>query len=85
MLFRSGNVSGISDPELDRALATGRYSESTEERKAAYEVVQERVLALTPGIFYVRASPAVVSGLDVGGVHQYGTGSLLPEELWIAD
>ncbi|MET3953271.1 peptide/nickel transport system substrate-binding protein [Rhodococcus sp. OAS809] len=80
-----GNVSGISDPELDRALATGRYSESTEERKAAYEVVQERVLALTPGIFYVRASPAVVSGLDVGGVHQYGTGSLLPEELWIAD
>lgn len=80
-----GNTTGVVDAELDRALAAGRYSQSTEERKAAYRIVQERLVALVPGIFYVRASPAAISGLDVGGIRQYGMGSLLPEELWIAD
>lgn len=80
-----GNTTGVVDAELDRALEVGRFSQLVEERKAAYQIVQERLVALVPGIYYVRASPAAVTGLDIGGVHQYGQGSLLPEELWKAE
>lgn len=85
-VFHSGsraNMSGISDPQLDAALEAGRKATSTEERKAAYRTVQERLIATVPVIFYTRTSPAVVTGKNVYGVKQYGWGSLLPEELWI--
>ncbi|AYJ50304.1 ABC transporter substrate-binding protein [Rhodococcus sp. P1Y] len=78
-----GNVTGTSDPELDAALAAGRFASSDDERKNAYQVVQDRIVELTPGIFFTRAAPAVVTGKNVGGIHQYGSGSLLPAELWI--
>ena len=79
----STNLGGFSDPELDAALETGRKSTSTEERKAAYRTVQERLIALSPVIFTSRAAPSVVAAKNVYGVKQYGWGSLLPEELWI--
>ncbi|WP_024796549.1 ABC transporter substrate-binding protein [Tomitella biformata] len=79
----SGNFSGIADPELDAALEKGRLSEDFAERDAAYQVVQERVSELNPTVFYTRAAPGVIAGANVGGVQQYGIGSMLPDSLWI--
>ncbi|WP_245687847.1 ABC transporter substrate-binding protein [Rhodococcus phenolicus] len=77
-----GNVIGIDDPELSAALDAGRSAGTVDERKAAYETVQQRLVALNPGIWYYRAVPAVVMGADVHGVELYGLGSPLPEEIW---
>ncbi|QFG20188.1 ABC transporter substrate-binding protein [Actinomadura sp. WMMB 499] len=77
------NMSGVDDPQLNAALEKGRTSSSLEERKAAYKVVQERVAALVPAIYYTRAAPAVETAANVHGAEQYGFGSLLPEELWM--
>jgi peptide/nickel transport system substrate-binding protein len=79
----SANYSGLSDPQLNAALDKGRTSTSLEERKAAYKVVQERLAALVPVIYYTRAAPAVETARNVHGARLYGFGSLLPEELWI--
>ncbi|MFD6896429.1 ABC transporter substrate-binding protein [Rhodococcus sp. NPDC060086] len=79
----TGNFTGTSDPELDAALDAGRVSESFEDRKAAYDTVQERLIEVVPGIWYIRAIPSVMYGTDVHGVELYTLGSPLPEELWI--
>ncbi|MFD6894150.1 ABC transporter substrate-binding protein [Rhodococcus sp. NPDC060086] len=79
-----GNVAGVNDPELDAALDAGRIATSVEDRKAAYANVQERLLALNPGIWYARATPSVVWDETVHGVDVYTLGSIMPEELWIA-
>ncbi|EFC84749.1 ABC transporter substrate-binding protein [Parafrankia sp. EUN1f] len=84
--FRSdsrGNFPGVDDPQLDEALATGRTATDTATRKAAYETFQQRLIALVPGVFTVRANPGLMAAEDVGGVTQYGLGSLLPDRLWI--
>lgn len=78
-----GNFNGTNDPELDAALDAGRVSESFEERKEAYDIVQERLVESVPGIWYVRAVPSVMYGADVHGVELYTLASPLPEELWI--
>ncbi|OHV43769.1 ABC transporter substrate-binding protein [Parafrankia colletiae] len=77
------NVSGIADQQLTQALDEGRSAPTQEDRRDAYDRVQQRLTALTPVIFTARAAPGVISARDVGGVQQYGLGSLLPEELWI--
>ncbi|MGW5382543.1 ABC transporter substrate-binding protein [Nocardia sp. NPDC003963] len=77
------NLSGIDDVELSRALEDGRTGTTIEQRTAAYRRVQQRLNALVPVIFQVRNEPSVVSRRNVGGVVQYGYGSLLPEELWV--
>ncbi|MFF2846338.1 ABC transporter substrate-binding protein [Streptomyces sp. NPDC058001] len=77
------NMSGIDDKELNDALLAGRRATSVKARKAAYETVQERLLALAPAVFTGRGAPSAVSAKNVHGVKQYGLGSLLPEELWI--
>ncbi|WP_220277439.1 ABC transporter substrate-binding protein [Streptomyces himalayensis] len=77
------NISGIDDKQLNAALEKGRTATTTEGRKAAYEVVQERLIELTPVVFTERTPAIVVTGKNVGGVVAYGNGSLLPEELWI--
>ncbi|MFE5705186.1 MULTISPECIES: ABC transporter substrate-binding protein [Rhodococcus] len=79
----SGNYSGIADPQLDEALDKGLSSQDESERVAAYEVVQQRLAELNPLIFYTRAAPGVMANGNVGGVVQYGMGSVLPETLWI--
>jgi peptide/nickel transport system substrate-binding protein len=79
----SANLSGINDPQLNAALDKGRASTSMEERKAAYKVVQERLVALVPVIYYTRAAPSVETATNVHGTKQYGFGSLMPEELWM--
>jgi len=58
---------------------------TVEERTAAYETVQERLVELNPGIWYYRAVPAVVWGENVQGVDVYALGSPLPEEIWVTD
>ncbi|WP_035750956.1 ABC transporter substrate-binding protein [Parafrankia discariae] len=77
------NMTGVVDPELDAALLAGRTATSVAERKAAYDKVQARLTAVTPFVFLMRSAPGVVAAKNVGGLRQYGAGSLLPEELWI--
>ncbi|GAA3613325.1 hypothetical protein GCM10022223_31820 [Kineosporia mesophila] len=79
----SGNYSGIDDPRLNASLDQGRTAHDDAERTAAYRSVQERLAELVPVIFYTRASPSVLAARDVGGITQYGFGSVLPENLWI--
>ncbi len=81
----SGNFMGIDDADLSAALDAGRIATSVEDRRAAYETVQERLAELTPGVWYYRAAPAVVSNGHVHGVSLYGLGSVLPEELWLTE
>ncbi|MEE2034859.1 ABC transporter substrate-binding protein [Rhodococcus sp. CC-R104] len=81
----SGNSVGVDDAELSAALDAGRTGRTVEERKAAYETVQERLVQLNPGIWYYRAVPAVVWGDHVQGVEVYTLGSPLPEEIWVTD
>ncbi|OHV43750.1 ABC transporter substrate-binding protein [Parafrankia colletiae] len=77
------NMPGIDDPALNKALLAGRTATSEEERKAAYDTVQERLTELTPMFFVARGGLGAISAKNVGGLVQYGLGSLLPEELWI--
>ncbi|PYE16269.1 peptide/nickel transport system substrate-binding protein [Williamsia limnetica] len=80
-----GNMTGISDPELDAALDAGRVGTTVGERKAAYDTVQEKIAELVPGVFFVRSTPAVIAGTNVSGVDVYGLGSPLPEEMWLTN
>lgn len=81
----TGNFMGVSDPALDEALDAGRIAETIDERTAAYEIVQQRLLELDPGVWYIRAAPSVLMGETVHGLQLYTLGSPLPEELWIED
>ncbi|MBH0118393.1 ABC transporter substrate-binding protein, partial [Rhodococcus sp. CX] len=78
-----GNYSGISDAQLDEALDKGLAAQNPAEQVAAYEAVQQRLAELYPLIFYTRAAPAYIANNNVGGVVQYGMGSVLPETLWL--
>ncbi|ABW13310.1 extracellular solute-binding protein family 5 [Parafrankia sp. EAN1pec] len=77
------NLSGVKDKELSDALLAGRTATTEADRKAAYETVQERLVALSPVVFYQRSTNAAIGTAKVGGIVQYGSGSLLVEELWI--
>ncbi|MER2221100.1 MAG: ABC transporter substrate-binding protein, partial [Rhodococcus sp. (in: high G+C Gram-positive bacteria)] len=79
----AGNYSGVKDPQMDSALDTARVSQDDAVRAAAYAVVQQRLVELNPVIFYVRSAPGVIANGNVGGIQQYGMGSVLPENLWI--
>lgn len=81
----SRNLSGIDDRELNAALDAGRTATNQAERDAAYHTVQERLIALTPVIFFTRTFAGAATGRNVGGLHMYTAGSVLPEELWIAE
>ncbi|MGW1028538.1 ABC transporter substrate-binding protein [Streptomyces sp. NPDC002577] len=78
-----GNQSRLGDEKLNAALQEGRTAASTQERKAAYEVVQERLKDLVPVLFVNRAATSVIASKKVHGVVAYGMESVLPEELWI--
>ncbi|WP_083473408.1 ABC transporter substrate-binding protein [Frankia sp. R43] len=79
----AANLGGLADPQLDQALQDARTATTEQDRKAAYDTLQERLVEQVPVIFYTRAAPSVITARNVGGVRQYGLGSLLPEELWI--
>lgn len=81
----AANLGGLADPQLDQALQEARSATTEQDRKAAYDTLQKRLIEQVPVIFQVRAAPSVLTTKSVGGVHQYGLGSLLPEELWIQE
>ncbi|MFW0785595.1 ABC transporter substrate-binding protein [Gordonia sp. CPCC 206044] len=86
MAFHSnspGNILGVDDAELDKALDEGRVATSPAERKAAYEAAQKRIVATVPGIWYIRATPSVTYADNVHGVDLYTLGSPLPENIWM--
>jgi peptide/nickel transport system substrate-binding protein len=78
-----GNYTGINDPQLDQALDAGRTAATVEERVAAYETAQQRLVEMNPGIWYTRSAPTVVSGTNIRGIEMYTVGSALPEEMWL--
>ncbi len=80
-----GNPTGIDDPELNDALDAGRVGTTVEERKAAYDVAQQRLVDLAPGVFYIQSAPSVVSGPDVHGVRMYGMGSAMLDGVWMSE
>jgi peptide/nickel transport system substrate-binding protein len=77
----SGNFMGADDAELTQALDAGRNAETIEARREAYDVVQNRLVDLNVGLWYVRGAPGVIAATDLEGIRMYGSGSLLPEEL----
>ncbi|MFD3377544.1 MULTISPECIES: ABC transporter substrate-binding protein [unclassified Streptomyces] len=77
------NMSGVNDKKLDAALLAGRSATSEADRKVAYERVQRRLLELHPLLWVSRTAGGAISTKGVGGMTQYGFGSLRPEELWI--
>lgn len=79
-----GNFTGLVDEELDAALDKGRASAGETERKEAYSVVQERLKELVPMIFWSSTAPGVVASTDVGGIQQYGIGSVPADTLWVS-
>lgn len=80
-----GNFVGIDDPALNAALDQGRVAESADDRKTAYEVVEQRLAELNPAIFYIAAAPSVTASSQLQGIHLYTLGSPLPEELWLGE
>lgn len=78
-----GNFVGTNDPQLDQALDAGRIATSEDDRKTAYNTVQERLAEIVPGIWYTRAAPSVIYGSNVNGVDLYTLGSPLPENIWM--
>ncbi|TCJ34090.1 MULTISPECIES: ABC transporter substrate-binding protein [unclassified Parafrankia] len=77
------NLSMLDDPQLNESLLAGRTATTVEERKKAYDRVQARLTEVVPMIFFARGPLGAISARNVGGVTQYGLGSLLPEKLWI--
>ncbi|MEE2056917.1 ABC transporter substrate-binding protein [Rhodococcus artemisiae] len=78
-----GNVTGIDDDALDAALDVGRTSTSMDVRSQAYATVQERLVALNPAVWTIRAAPSTIWRESIHGVELYAWGSPLPEELWL--
>jgi peptide/nickel transport system substrate-binding protein len=86
MVFRSGhpsNTSRISEPELDAALEAGRLGKTEEERKEAYDKVQDLFIELRPGILFGTQTPMLIGAERVGGLGQYGLGTPKLEDFWI--
>ncbi len=81
----SGNFTGANDSELTQALDAGRNADTVEARRDAYDVVQNRLVDLNVGLWYVRGAPGVIAATDLQGIRMYGSGSLLPEELQFAE
>lgn len=80
----AGNFSGVDDEQLNKALEIGSEGATVSERKAGYDAVQKRLIEIVPMIVYTGEGLGYVASTKVGGVTQYGYGSLLPENLWIA-
>lgn len=78
-----GNFSGVDDEQLNAALDKGRLAVEEADRKAAYQEVQNRLVEVTPVIFFSKSALGVIGANTVGGLQQYGMGSVLPETLWI--
>lgn len=81
----SGNFMGVNNPELDAALERGRFGQTVEERKAAYDEAQQIIADTVVGLWYVRALPSVTFGKNLHGAKIYTLGSPLPEEFWISN
>ena len=79
-----GNLSGISDPELDKALETGRSSTDEAEIRQAYATVAAKAAELNPLLLYVRANPTVISSKKAHGFQMYNRGSLVVDGLWLS-
>jgi peptide/nickel transport system substrate-binding protein len=77
------NMPGLKDAKLDAALNAGRTATSVDERKDAYDTVQKRLTELHPLVWLGRTACSAISTKEVGGLVQYGFGSLRPEEIWV--
>ncbi len=67
------NVNRIMSPELDAAIVAGRSTTDFDERKAAYDTVQEVVTQNYAGLYLHEFTFGIVSRSDIGG---YGQGTV---------
>ncbi|NGP04823.1 hypothetical protein G6038_04850 [Rhodococcus sp. 14C212] len=72
-------------PRAERSPRRRPKGPELDDRIAAYEIAQERIVELTPVVWYIRTAPAAVIGNGVQGVQMYGMGSIRPELLWTTD
>ena len=68
------NISGTSDPEIDKALEQARLIDDEEERKALYKTAIEKESELTPIIYLYHPVNYLATGPDVVGVEYYADG-----------
>jgi peptide/nickel transport system substrate-binding protein len=78
------NRSKFSDPGVDSALVKGRGSDSVEERKAAYAMVEQRIWEQVPYIFLVRAGTSFSADKDIQNFHTVDEGYIRFADLWKA-
>ena len=68
------NISGTSDPEIDKALEEARLTEDQEERADLYRQVLEKEAELRPIIYLYHPVNFLATGPDVVGVEYYADG-----------
>jgi peptide/nickel transport system substrate-binding protein len=78
-----GNYFKVNDRLLDEALTQGRMSIDIDERRRAYDVVQDRLTELTPFLLYSRPGSTLLSAPTAGGVTFTGLDSPAVDGLWV--
>ncbi|MBP2368891.1 ABC transporter substrate-binding protein [Pseudonocardia parietis] len=77
------NMTGLDDPEVNALLATGRSATDPAERTATYDALMQRLNELHVLPWLTRTASGAISGTNVGGLAQYGFGSLRADTLWV--
>ncbi|MGY1550495.1 ABC transporter substrate-binding protein [Microbacterium sp. A588] len=75
---------GVDDAEMDAALDASLATDDPDERRAAFEIIQERLAAVNSIIFIDRQVYDLIAAPNVGGVDAYALGSAIMDGLWIA-
>lgn len=78
------NYSGVNDPKIDEYFAEGAATTDVEERKAAYQKLQEEFYAQMPQILLYHSGTNIVAQDDVVGLKLYGPGYLKLQEVGFA-
>ncbi|MCD4524231.1 ABC transporter substrate-binding protein [Nocardioides sp. cx-173] len=85
--WHSDSVSNaaLSDPIIDKALDEGRLATTVEDRKAAYDRLQDQLIASRPMVFTEVPVPSLISNTNVGGLSLCCWGAPRVADLWITD
>jgi peptide/nickel transport system substrate-binding protein len=80
-----GNVTGISDPELDAALEAGLAASDEDSRVEAYQEVAALFTELSPYLTYIRSNFSTIYEDRLHGVEYYGTGAVRTDLMWVSE
>jgi peptide/nickel transport system substrate-binding protein len=79
-----GNLSGIDDPDLNKALTTSASTTDDAERKSAYSDVQRYFYDVLPFLLLNQPGEGLLYADGVTGIRQTSNGTLMTAELAIA-